>query len=223
MLVVGASTLGLGLGAAGVSAEAVQAKSPKKILLKNPLSKPSSALPALTGNGFSGSFVKGKFLLQNSGTSGYLHSDPIFAATGAQLAAISTDIDVSPATPATLAGLNCRSGDIADNRYVFLIHGNGKWLVGKTVVTRVPPNTILASGSVKAQAHETFHLRFECSGPEQPGPTGTVTLKFFINGKRVAMVTDAMSAWPVALPAAVGFEVEGAGAASFSNITVAQL
>jgi hypothetical protein len=205
--------------AAGVGAEPALAKAGKTILLKDSLSKASSAVQAGSGNGFVGSFVTGKFLLQNSIAQTQVYS-PTFNATSAQLSAISVDVDVSLATPTTLAGLNCRAGDTPDTRYAFLIRGNGQWLVGKSLS---PNNTMLASGSVKIRPHETFHLRFECSGPEQPGPTGTVTGKFFINGRKVATVTDAMSALPVVLPAAVGLEVDHVGAASFSNITVAQL
>lgn len=214
MFVVGAGTVGLGLGVTGANAEPMQAKSPKKTLLKDPLSKPTSAVPEP-----STSFVNGKFLLQSPTAQTQVYS-PTFDATGAQLSAISAAVDVSLATPTTLAGLDCRAGTTPDTRYAFLIRGNGQWLVGKSLL---PNNTVLKSGSVKIRPNETFHLRFECSGPEQPGPTGTVTGKFFINGKKVATVTDAMSALPVVLPAAVGLEVDHVGAASFSNMTVAQL
>jgi hypothetical protein len=226
MLVVGASTLGLGLGAAGVNAEPLPAKSPKKILLQDPLSKSSSAMPGATfadGNG-SGSFVKGKYVLQNTGVKAGSGYSPTFDATGAQLSAASVAIDMSFPTsaPNQLAGLNCRQGDTFDNRYVFLIASNGSWLIGKSTS---PPatNTPLKRGTGKLRPNETVHLRAECSGPEQPGPSGKVTLKFFINGKNVATVTDATSALPVKLPGSIGMEVDRTTTAAFSNITVAQL
>jgi hypothetical protein len=224
MLVLGASTLGLGLGAAGVNAEPLPAKSPKKILLKDPLSKPSSAMPDATfadGNG-SGSFVKGKYVLGSTGVKAASGYQPTFDATGAQLSATSVAIDMSFPTsaPNQLAGLNCREGDTLDTRYVFLISDKGSWLMGKSVN---PNNTVLKRGTVKLRPNETVHLRAECSGPEQPGPSGKVTLKFFINGKTVATVTDATSALPVSLPASIGMEVDRTTTAAFSNITVAQL
>jgi hypothetical protein len=197
-----------------MGAEPVEATSPKNVLLKDPLSKPTAAVPEP-----STSFVKGKFLLQGTTSQTQVYS-PTFAATGTQLSAISVAVDVSLATPTTLAGLDCRAGVTPDTRYAFLIGGNGRWLVGKSLL---PSNTVLASGSVKIRPNETFHLRYECSGPQQPGPTGTVSGKFFIDGKKVATFTDTMSALPVVLPAAVGLEVDHVGAASFSKITVAEL
>jgi hypothetical protein len=207
--------------AVGVSAEAVQAKSSTTILLKDPLSKPTGATQeaTFTKSDGSGSFVKGKYLLQNGSvhTQGFV---PTFDATAAQQRALSVDIDVSPATAKTTAGLNCREGATLDTRYVFLVKGSGGWVVGKSLY---PANTPLKRGTVKIRPNQTVHLRIECSGPEQPGPTGTVTGKFFINGKKVATITDSTSALPVSLPATVGMEVEPMGAASFSNMTVATL
>jgi hypothetical protein len=136
-------------------------------------------------------------------------------------------VEVEPhATTAPNPGDLLRGDANGADRYAFVIRGNGAWVVGKALI---PPGGTsakqsgLARGSVNIRAHQTLHLRFECSGPEQPGSTGKVTLKFLINGKRVATVTDATSPLPVALPAAVAMEVDGMGAASFSNIAVAQL
>jgi hypothetical protein len=209
--------------AAGTGAQPAGAQSSTNVLLKDPLSKPSSAMPDATftnGNG-SGSFVKGKYVLQSTGANveGY---QPTFDATAAQLSSTSVAVDVQFATPAApgLAGLNCREGDTLGTRYVFLIR-DGRWVVGKSVN---PNGTVLKKGKLKIRPHETVHLQVECSGLDQPGPTGTVTLKFFINGKTVATVTDATSALPVTLPASIGMEVgNGRAAASFSNITVAQI
>jgi hypothetical protein len=208
--------------AVGVGAMPAQAKSSGKTLLKDPLSQASAAMPDATtpAPGYVGSFVKGKFLLQNTGSHADAYS-PTFDATAAQLGAIRVDIDVSLATVGTIAGLNCRAGDTLDTRYVFLIRGGGTWVVGKSVAPST--NTPLAQGSAKVRPNQTVHLRAECSGPAQPGPAGTVAVRFFINGKKVATINDSKSALPVVLPAAVGMEVGANGAASFSNIAVAQL
>jgi hypothetical protein len=217
-----AASLAAAFVAVGVGAMPAQAKSSGSTLLKDPLSQTSAAMPDATtpAPGYSGSFVKGKFLLQNTGSHTQAYS-PTFDATAAQLSAIRTDIDISLATVGTVAGLNCRAGDTLDTRYVFLIRGGGTWVLGKSVAPST--NTPLAQGSAKIRPNQTVHLRAECSGPAQPGPAGTVTGRFFINGKKVATITDSKSALPVVLPAAVGMEVGANGAASFSNITVAQL
>jgi hypothetical protein len=214
LLVVGASTVGFGLGVTGANAELIRAKNSTKILAKDPLSKPSSVVPESAS-----AFANGKFVLRSATSATQVYA-PTFDATGTQLSAISEAVDVSLPTPATLAGLNCRAGATPDNRYALLVSGKGHWLVGKSVL---PNNTVLKSGAVKVPSSGTFHLRLECSGPQEPGATGTVTVKFFVNGKKVATVTDATSALPVVLPAAVGFEVDHLGSASFSNLTVAQL
>jgi hypothetical protein len=226
MLVLGASTLGLGLGAAGVNAEPLPAKSPKKILLKDPLSKPSSATQGAEFNAADGSnagFMKGKLVFTSQSVKSLRFSMNLNA-TNAQLSATSAAIDVSFPTPkpVVFAGLSCRHGDTFDTRYAFLITSNGSWLIGKSTF---PPatNTTLKKGTVKLRPNETVHLRADCSGPETPGPTGTVTLKFFINGKNVGTATDATSALPVTLHSSIGMELESTGQVAFSNITVAQL
>jgi hypothetical protein len=206
--------------AIGVGAEPALAKNSTRILLKDPLSTASPAMAGATtpGDGYVGSFTSGKFLLQNTGTHTQSFA-PTFDATAAQLSAISVDINVSLANAKSTAGLNCREGNTIDTRYVFLV-GAGGWVVGKSLY---PANTPLRRGSIKIPPNHPVHLRIECSGPGQPGPTGTVTGKFFINGKKVATITDSKSALPVTLPATLGMEVEPMGAASFSKITVAQL
>jgi hypothetical protein len=223
VLVVGTSTLGLGLGAAGAGAE-VQVKSPKKILLKDPLSKPSSAarLMIFTRPDGSGSFVNGKYLFQNE-KAGFLVSSPNFDATNAQLSATSAAIDMSfPTSAPQFAGLNCRQGDTIDTRYSFLVGPNGSWLIGKAVINQ--SNTKLKQGTGKQlRPNETVHLRAECSGPEQPGPSGKVTLKFFVNGKNVGTVTDATSALPVTDKSNIGLEINVPGSVAFSNVTITAL
>jgi hypothetical protein len=230
MLVVGASTLGLGLGAAGVNAEPLPAKSPKKILLQDPLSKPSSAASNMIftkPDGSSASFVNGKYVVQLPATAKqFQNASPRIDATNAQMSKTSAAIDMSFPTsaPNQLAGLNCRQGEnTIDIRYSFLISDKGSWLIGKATS---PPatSTVLKRGTGKLRPNETAHLRAECSGPETPGPSGKVTLKFFINGKNVGTVTDATSALPVTANSTIGLEVQRPGTtAAFSNITVAQL
>jgi hypothetical protein len=104
MLVLGASTLGLGLGAAGVNAAPLPAKSPKKILLQDPLSMPSSATPNLIftfPNGSNGSFVNGKYVVQNTVPKVVVPFPSIVVdVTNAQLSATSATIDMSFATSA---------------------------------------------------------------------------------------------------------------------------
>ena len=227
MLVVGASTLGLGLGAAGVNAEPLPAKSPKKILLQDPLSKPSSATPNLIftfPDGSNGSFVNGKYVVQNAVPKVVVPFPSIVVdVTNAQLSATSATIDMSfPTSAPQVAGLNCRNGDTIDTRYSFLVRPNGSWLIGKATS---PPatTTVLKKGTGKLRPNETAHLRAECSGPEQPGPSGKVTLKFFINGKNVGTVTDATSALPVTDKSLIGMEVNQPGSVTFSNITITAL
>jgi hypothetical protein len=82
---------------------------------------------------------------------------------------------------------------------------------------------VLKKGPGKLRPNETVHLRADCSGPEQPGPSGKVTLKFFINGKNVGTVTDAKSALPVTDKSLIGMEVNQPGSVTFSNITITAL
>jgi hypothetical protein len=220
-LLAALSSIAVFVGASGMGALPADAKGSKHVLLKDALAKPTSAIPEPAS-----AFVNGKYVIQGTDPN-LIHSySPTFDATGPQLSAISAEVDMSLATPGSQGGLQCRGGANNTDRYAFMVRGNGSWVIGKALV---PPGgttatqSALAKGTVKVRPQQTVHLRFECSGPEQPGQTGKIALKFLINGKQVAAVTDAKSPLPVSLPAAVALELDGVGSASFSNMTVAQL
>ncbi len=205
------------LGTAGVSAHVARATSSKDVLFANSLAKPSAAVQPATGPGVTGAFVDGKYRLTTTGALA-LYA-PVFTATGPQLSSIRVDADMSLGNKKAFGGLDCRSGSDSVTRYAFLVTGTGDWVLGKSSSTE---NNTLKQGRLGAAGKKrSFHLTFVCSGEEQPGTTGSVTLKFLIDGKQVVSFTDPTSALPVSLPAAVGMEAD-VGSASFSNIVVKQ-
>jgi hypothetical protein len=206
------------LGTVGASAPVAGAASNKGVLFTNSLAKPSAAVQPASAPGVTGAFVDGKYRLTTTTDALALYA-PIFTATGPQLSSIRVDADMSLASKKAFGGLDCRSGSDAVTRYAFLVTGTGDWVLGKTSGSE---NNALKQGRVKTPANkQAFHLTFVCTGEEQPGTTGSVTLKFLIDGKQVVSFTDSTSALPVALPAAVGMEAD-VGSASFSNMVVKQ-
>jgi serine/threonine protein kinase len=166
--------------------------------------------PQFNGSG-SVSFTGSQVTITSHDPNGIYEALPDFHASGSQLASIRAAVDISIPDGQTQAGLAWRNQSDG-SRYVFLIDRGGSFQIFKD---SGGTGTQLLTGSVDASDH--YRLQIEGSGPDTPGANDTVNLVFQIDTNSMA-VTDQSGALPTG---PVGMEVDGAGSAAFSNLSVA--
>ena len=188
------------------------------VVFHDPLRQPSAAFRPQRTAGLSISFVEQRLRVASMG-SGFVFLPPKFSGNGPQLTAVHVDVDVSLG-PTTIAGVFCR-GASTRAFYDFVVDTDRTFSINKVSAGNA---TGLASSTVAAA--RTYHLRAECSGPGQPGGSGTVQLMFGITTSHEsdhAAFSDTGAAYDAG---PVGLLVAGTGphpgVASFSNLTVRQ-
>jgi len=188
------------------------------VVFHDPLRQPSAAFRPQRTAGLSISFVDQRLRVESIG-SGFVFLAPKFSGNGPALTAVHVDVDVSLG-PATIAGVFCR-GASTRSFYDFVVDTDHTFSINKASAGNA---TGLASSTVAGA--RTYHLSAECSGPAQPGGSGTVQLTFAIKTSHEtdhATFSDTGAAYDAG---PVGLLVAGAGphsgTASFSNLTVRQ-
>lgn len=211
------ASMALFAGVIGVSASPALAKNTKpKVLLQDPLTKPSKAVKPASPTGtsqVSWSFANGRFVGQPLAPRDYaLYGLGSFGAAN-----ISIDVQAALLTNTqTDAGVICRG---QDNSHFYLINlrTDGTYTVYKDTAAF----QTLASGTFTPQTIN--QVRLTCSGPTQPGPTDTVTITGAVNGQTFA-TQDSSSPYPArgAVDLWVGAYSQAAGGAGFSKLKITQ-